>query len=593
MMRLSARLIVIAVICVAYSCNQSPHANPEITKEDLFAHVDFLASDSLMGRQPGTPYDRVAAKYIKDFFELNGLELLNNTGYQFLEFIDYQDVGKGNSLRINNQDLVLGEDYSVFSFSASDSVSSTAVFVGYGLSILSDTLTWDDYGLANTADKWVVILRGHPFGSSINDKLERVSSDKHKVMLAKDNGAVGVILVSGKKYASDDKLISTKQKNFDAGIPSIHVKRNVLDIILEPTGWNTDKLENRFLALKQTNSFIIGANLSARTSVETKKKNTQNVVGMVTGSDPLLRHQYVVIGAHYDHLGMGGKGSSSRMPDTLAIHNGADDNASGVSSVLEIAQKLMFDKPRRSVVVVAFAAEEMGLLGSKFFIENPLIPRDSIVAMINIDMLGRLNEEKELQVGGVKTSIEFEELLNTVNASYNFQLALSPEGYGPSDHASFYAQDIPVLFFSTGAHTDYHTPNDKVSLINFDGMQLSTSYIYDVVSEITNASVKPTFTESGPKTSTFSHGNELKVRFGIMPDVGGSGNNGLRVLAATENLPAAVAGILKNDVITAINGNKIKHIQDYMYRLQELTPGMVVSVEVKRNDTTKVFLLQL
>lgn len=593
MMRLSARLTLIALICFTVSCKQSPHINPEIVKDDLFEYVDFLASDSLFGRQPGTPYDRVAAKYIKDFFELNGLELLNKTGYQFFEFIDYQDVGEGNSFRVNNQDFVLGEDYSVFPFSASDSVSSTAVFVGYGLSIFSDTLTWDDYDLANAADKWVVVLRGHPFGNSPNNNIERLSSDRHKVMLAKDNGAAGVILVSGKKYANDDKLISTKQKNFDAGIPSIHVKRNVADIMLEPTGWNIDKLETRFSALKQTNSFIIGANIYARTSVETKKKNTQNVVGMIAGTDPLLRHQYVVVGAHYDHLGMGGKGSSSRMPDTLAVHNGADDNASGVSSVLEIAQKLMFNKPRRSVVFVAFAAEEMGLLGSKFFIENPLISRDSIVAMVNIDMLGRLNDEKELQVGGVKTSVEFEELLNTINTSYEFKLALSPEGYGPSDHASFYVYDIPVLFFSTGAHTDYHTPNDKVSLINFDGLQVSTNYIYDVVTEITNGNFKPTFTESGPKSRTSSHGNELKVRFGIMPDVSGSGNDGLRVLAATENLPAAVAGILKNDVITAINGNKIKHIQDYMYRLQELTPSTVVSVEVKRNDTTKVFLLQL
>ena len=178
MMRLSARLTLIALICFTVSCKQSPHINPEIVKDDLFEYVDFLASDSLFGRQPGTPYDRVAAKYIKDFFELNGLELLNKTGYQFFEFIDYQDVGEGNSFRVNNQDFVLGEDYSVFPFSASDSVSSTAVFVGYGLSIFSDTLTWDDYDLANAADKWVVVLRGHPFGNSPNNNIERLSSDR-------------------------------------------------------------------------------------------------------------------------------------------------------------------------------------------------------------------------------------------------------------------------------------------------------------------------------------------------------------------------------------------------------------------------------
>ncbi|MDD2548674.1 MAG: M20/M25/M40 family metallo-hydrolase [Bacteroidales bacterium] len=592
-MRLPARLVVILVLCIAYSCKQSPKINPEIVKEDLFAHVDFLASDSLMGRQPGSAYDRVAAKYIKDVFELNGLELLNRTGYQFLEFIDYQDVGKGNALRVNRKTFVLDNDYTVYPFSASDSISSPAVFVGYGLSIDSDTLIWNDYDLANATDKWAVILRGHPFGKSYNDKLAQVSSDRYKVMLAKDNGAAGVVFVSGKKYDKADNLISTKRKSFDVGIPAIHVKRHVADEILKSTGWNISKLENYFSTGSRTNPLVVGNNLCARTNVVTIKKNTQNVVGMITGSDPLLRHQFVVIGAHYDHLGMGGKGTSSRMPDTLAVHNGADDNASGVSSILEIAQKLAVNKPRRSVVVIAFAAEELGLLGSRFFVETPLVPRDSIVAMINIDMLGRLNEAKELQVGGVKTSVEFDEMLKQINTSYGFQLALSPEGYGPSDHASFYAHDIPVLFFSTGPHTDYHTPNDKVDLLNFDGMEQASNYIYDVVEEIASSDLKPTFTQSGPKHRASKHGDELKVRLGIMPDVGGSDNDGLRVLAVTDNLPAQVAGILKNDVITAIDGKRVRHIHDYMYRLQELTPGMTVSVEVKRKDTVKVFLIQL
>ena len=592
-MRLPLRLVAIIAICIISSCVQSPQINPEIVREELLSHVDFLASDSLMGREPGTPYDRVAAKYIKDNFELNGIELLNGTGYQFLEFIDYQDVGKGNTLKLNDENFVLGEDFAVYPFSASDSISASMVFVGYGLNIQSDSLTWNDYDLANVADNWVVVLRGHPFGKLSNDKLSQICTDSYKVMLAKDNGAAGVILVSGSNHDKADKLISTKKKSFDVGIPAIHVKRNVANKMLASAGWNISRLEKSFLSNNQINPFTTSSKLCARTNVVTKKKNTQNVVGLITGSDPVLRHQFIVIGAHYDHLGMGGKGSSSRMPDTLAVHNGADDNASGVSSVIEIAQKLSANTPRRSVVVVAFAAEEMGLLGSRFFVENPLVPRDSIAAMVNVDMLGRLNTEKELQVGGVKTSVEFEYILKAVNEPYNFQLALSPEGYGPSDHASFYAQDIPVLFFSTGPHTDYHTPNDKVDLLNLDGMEQATNYIYDVVSEIANSNHKPTFTESGPKTRASKHGDELTVRFGIMPDVSGSGNDGLKVLAVTDNLPAHVAGIQKNDLITAIDGKKIKHIHDYMYRLQELNPGMTVSVEVKRKDMVKVFLLQL
>ena len=584
---------ILFVLCIAYSCTPKPEVNTDITKEELYAHIDFLASDSLMGRLPGTAYDRVAAKYIKDVMSESGLELLSRNGYQFIEFIDNQDIGYNNLFSVNGIYFDLRKDFMVFPFSSSDTLVSTAVFAGYGISFFSDTLIWDDYANVSVTDKWVVLLRGNPLGDDPASPLSNYGSDRYKAMVAKDQGAAGVILVSGATFDKRDQLVVSKQKNFSIEIPVVHLQRSVANYILQPTGRTIAELEKRILDTRQPLSFVVPANICARTNIITNKKSTQNVIGKVEGADPMLKNQLVVVGAHYDHIGMGGKNSSSRMPDTLAVHNGADDNASGVAAILEIAQKIAHAKPRRSVLVVAFAAEEQGLLGSRFFVENPIVPLDSIVAMINIDMLGRLNEEMELQVGGVKTSVEAEELLIKANEAYNFSLALSPQGYGPSDHASFYAYNIPVIFFSTGPHTDYHTPNDDIDRINFDGLAMATGYIYDVIHEIANASSRLTFQEAGPSQPTSRHGQELKVRLGIMPDVSGATNNGLKVLAVTENQPAHTAGLQKNDVITAINGKPVKNIHDYMFRLQELSPGSSISLEFRRNGETKVVLVLL
>jgi hypothetical protein len=592
-MKWFTKFYILLAVSILLSCTQQKDFNPEITKDELYAHIDFLASDSLMGRLPGTPFDRVAAKYIKDHMELSGFELLGKNGYQFFEFIDHQDIGNNNSLSVNSKAKTLGTDYSVFSFSSNDTLASTVVFVGYGFSIHTGSLIWDDYLPINIEDKWAIILRGDPDYDNNDSPFANYSSDRYKAMVAKEQGAAGVIFVSGNGFDSSDELVSTKQKSFDIGIPVIQVKRSVADEILKASGNDVKSLEQKLIDSKKPLTLVVGANVCARTDVITKKKNTQNVVALIEGTHPVLKNQYVVVGAHYDHLGSGGKNSSSRMPDTLAIHNGADDNASGVAAILEIAQKFTKYQPQRSVVVVAFGAEELGLLGSRFFTDNPLLSIDSISAMINIDMLGRMNEEKNLQIGGVKTSLETEALLNTVNESHGFSLLLSPQGYGPSDHASFYSKEIPVFFFSTGAHMDYHTPFDDIEAINFDGLLAGTDFIYDVVAELANATQMLTFQEAGPAAPQSRHGRELKVRLGIMPDVSGVNNNGLKILGVSDNQPAFHAGLKMGDVITAIDGKSINNIQDYMFRLQDLEVGNTISLEFKRDGETRVVLVQL
>jgi hypothetical protein len=587
------RLTLFGAFLFFISCTQQKKLNPDITKDELYSHIDFLASDSLQGRKPGTPFDRVAAKYIKDAMESSGILLMGKNGYQFFEFIEKQEIGENNILSIGSKLLQLSKDYSVFPFSSSDTLSASIVFVGYGFSINTDSIVWDDYQASNVNEKWAMILRGDPEHSNPISPFGQYSNDRHKATVAKDNGAAGVILVSGVGFDEEDELIGLNQKTFDVGIPVIHLKREQVDALLGSTGYTISGLEKKLINLRKPVSVNFTAKLNARTHIINSKSKSQNVIGLIEGSHPIYKNQYVVLGAHYDHLGMGGKNSSSRMPDTLAVHNGADDNASGIAAILEIGQRLAYFKPQRSIILIAFGAEEQGLIGSRYFTEYPLVPLDSITAMINIDMLGRLCEERTLQIGGVKTSIESDEILTKINSEYSFNLSTFPQGYGPSDHASFYSKDIPVFFFSTGPHTDYHTPFDNIERINFDGLTECSNFIYDVILELANMPDMLIFQEFGPKNQPSRHGAQLKVRLGIMPDVSGAKNEGLLVLAVTNGQPAHLAGITKGDVITAINGKEVRNIQDYMYRIQELKPGMTISVEVINNGTAKVILVQL
>jgi hypothetical protein len=591
-MKITRFVYLLVAVLLINSCTQDLSYNSEITQDELYAHIDYLASDSLQGRSPGTPFDRVAAKYIKDQYEGMNLMLLGKNGYQFFSFITHQEAGPRNFLSLKLKSLEFGKDFTVFPFSSSDTISASVVFVGFGFKISNDSLVWNDYKNVNLTGKWALILRGDPDYSKPSSIFASFSDDRHKAMVAKDNGATGVILVSGVEFDAEDNLIDLKQKYFDIGIPVVQLKREAIDLVLKPNGHTVSELEKKVLETRKSIVFDIPQTISARTDIINRTKNSQNVVGTIEGSDPVLKNQYIVIGAHYDHLGLGGPGTSSRMPDTMAVHNGADDNASGVAAMIEVGQKLASKRPKRSVILVAFGAEELGLLGSRNFTENPIIPVDSISAMINIDMLGRMDNDK-VQVGGVKTSPDFVSILNQFGEAFNLNLSLSDQGYGPSDHASFYSKNVPVLFFSTGPHIDYHTPNDVIERINFDGMVKGAKYIYEVTNELANQSEKLVFQEAGPKSQPSRHGRELKVRLGIMPDVSSTQTNGLAVLAVTENQPAWFAGMKKGDVITSINGKKIGNIQDYMFRLGELKPGMTINVEVLRNNEKLVLLVQL
>lgn len=322
---------------------------------------------------------------------------------------------------------------------------------------------------------------------------------------------------------------------------------------------------------------------------------TSNVLAILPGSDPVLKNHYIIIGAHYDHLGLGGPHSGSRRPDTTAVHNGADDNASGVATLLELADILKNGKSplKRSLIFIAFSAEEIGLLGSAWYTDHPVVPLKQHVLMINLDMVGRMDKKKPgLQIGGTGTFANAEALLNAVMEGRRCKASYAKEGYGPSDHASFYSDSIPVLYFSTGAHADYHTPADDAELLNYKGMALTADIIADFLRKVDADTLSPLFLEAGPREGSRTAMN-LKVRLGIMPDFGNTAAVGVGVGAVNENSPAQRGGLLKGDVITAIDGKPVKNIYDYMDVLKSLTAGQSVSVDFRRGKKSQVVLIQL
>jgi len=578
---MSKFIIIMGLALAIVACK--PPANPDITLEEIQAHLEFMASEELAGRYPGTPEDEELTAYLVGQFKQAGLELHEKTGIQYFELPTSIENGENMHAAFNGEVLTLDSDYAPFPFSASGTAQAPLVFAGFGFHLDEGSVQWDDYKDLDVTGKWVLMFRGVPGTQEASSPYFNYGEDRAKALLAHDMGAAGVVMVSGPGYDAKDQLVQLKGKQHPLPIPVIHVSRACIDRFLEE-GDSVAGLEEQ--VLKRMAPLAVDLGISAKVQVDLRPKNitTANTLGYLPGADPLLAGQYVLIGAHHDHLGMGGPGTSSRAPDTVAVHYGADDNASGVTGVLEIAEKMVAQEPARSMLFASFGAEEMGLVGSKYLSENAPIDLGQVQVMINLDMVGRLKEDRQLQIGGVGTSPGLQALLESLNASYGFTLKFANEGFGPSDHAAFYAKDVPVLFISTGAHPDYHTPSDGVDAINLEGMQEVLNYVSDVALALANAQDRLAFTEAGPKVRGSSRGRRGGITLGLMPDVTYDGNDGMPVMFVTEGKPAAVGGVQKGDVIVSIEGLSVGNVYDYMARLDGLKEGMDIVVKVKRGE---------
>ena len=581
----------ILIIVFLFSCGVSG----QVSVKDLQAEIKYLASDSLKGRLTGSPGDSLAADFIKNKLTSYGLIPLSGDGLQRFKVTKRIVAGKSNSLLLNGINYTPDKDFMPLAFSSNAQLQSEVVFAGYGFNINSDSLKWNDYNGIDVKGKWVMLLRGEPENENTKSPFVAFSPDRDKALLAKDMGAAGVLIVSGPLFDPNDTFESLSSEGFSVDIPVLRIKKAVADIILLKSKIDVAALEKKLNDTGKPFSFSTKVAIDGKAEIVRELANTRNVVMLLPGEDEKLKNEYLIIGAHFDHLGMGGQGSGSRALDTIGIHHGADDNASGVAMMLELARKFAETKGshKRSIVCLAFTGEEEGLLGSKHFTDDPGINLSSVNAMINLDMVGRLNETNNLQIFGVGTATGLKNLIYLKSDTSVIKLTLSDEGYGPSDHSSFYGKNIPVLFYFTGAHLDYHTPMDTWDKINFDGMVKISGLIFNVAEELASSTVRLHFKESGPKVETVRYRRGKGVTLGIMPDFAGVLKNGLRADFVTPGKPAALGGMQKGDIIKFINGKPVNNIEDYMFRMGQLKHGETISVEVLRNDKKVVLLIQL
>jgi aminopeptidase YwaD len=653
---------------------QQRAANDEPSAARLRADVTYLASDKLEGRRTGTPGAKEAAQYIADEFKQLGLrpgasrqfnfaagqsksEEQQATYFQSFPYVASVEAGKGNAMAFTRKlgemvggtpapplDLRVGEDWLPLAWSANGRIErSGVVYVGYG--ITANDLNHDDYANVDVKDKIALAFVGTPDGDNPHGQFVRYNDLRFKAAAARDHGARALLLITREENFKDDKLAHLHLDDNaagDAGLPvgliSRQVARNAIEAAATPSvrfealeaalnapaantpssGAGQPSAQPATSATAPTKNFSAALNniaFSLTTDLMRREAPAANVVGVLPGRDVKVQDELIIIGAHYDHLGRGGQGSLAAREGE--IHHGADDNASGTAALLELARLFAATRPRRTLVFIAFSGEEEGLLGSAYYVKQPARPLAQTVAMINMDMVGRLKDDK-LNVGGVGTAAEWRELVAHMNnelkvhvtahaavaertavpnavpivtaangqviataaPGQRFTLALSDDGYGPSDHSSFYSKQIPVLFFWTGTHEDYHKPSDTADKINYDGEARIVALVRDIVRGVDAGDKRPTYTQAKSDNAP-GRSMGFRVYLGTIPNYADS-NDGLKLDGVRDDSPAAKAGLRAGDRIVKLAGRDIHNVYDYTYALGEMKAGQEYEVEVVR-----------
>ena len=550
----------------------------------------------MKGRGAGSPELERAGEYIAKQFERLGLE--SAIGGKYLQPFSVTTGGKmgdDNRLVVRTPDaetsLKRGRDYVPVNFSSSGSVFGQVVFAGYGAS--ADEHGYDDYTHFDVKDKIVLLLRYEPkfFSKKGPSGGQRLSHHAHliaKAINARDRGAKAVILVNGKlDEGKKDQLLKfgAVAGPDDAGTLMVHVKNDVADQWLRQADTSLAKLHEAITSNKSPQSLTLTPEMTITLDIdiEREKATVHNVVGFLPGRSD----EYVAIGAHYDHLGLGDH--SSLAPSKIgSVHHGADDNASGVAGLIELARVLSRHREtlERGVLFIAFTGEEIGLLGSSHWVNDPTLPLDKAVTMINMDMIGRIRDNK-VYVGGTGTGSTFNELLGKIEPNHDFEVSFSESGYTASDHTSFVTKKVPVLFFFSGLHSDYHKPSDTAEKINGKAATELLDMIGDITTELIGADAKPEFR----KVTAASHGGGSPGRgggggygpyFGSIPDFGPV-ESGVKFADIRPGSPADKAGLRGGDILTQFGDKEIKNLYDFTYALRAAKVGDVVEVTVERD----------
>ena len=674
--------LVLLSFVVSVSAQKAQVARTDATEQNLRHTIEYLASDKLEGRRTGEAGATIAAGYITNQFanfKLKPGYTTKNGKPSFLQPFPYvtgvemAKTGNEFQLKTHSDGGVTEVDpngqIKPVGFSPNGTVANAnVVFVGFG--IVSAEQKFDDYTRdgkdVDVKGKVVLIFDGTLDNDNPHSPFGRFDV-RTKALIAKEHGAIGVLLISREDKFDDDRLtrMGYDQSLGEAALPTFVISRSVAQTLLGVTSgdlktveyWAANKngtSERPRVDIRDTRPTV-----SFKVNLVKKSVDAYNVIGILPGNDPVLKNEAIVIGAHYDHLGHGGQGSLAA--NSTEVHHGADDNASGTAAIIEMARAFAKEKKnKRMIIFIAFSGEEEGLFGSKYYVNNPVFPIENTVAMINLDMVGRLHDDK-LTIGGIGTASEWKDLVNKINSTNSnvasldekdfeiqraiydqyaklgvrgvkvtvkdgvvtltgtvpkakyalaiqkaneagpkkiinqitpgvaadedvyltppFALQLNEDGFGPSDHSSFYGKKIPVLFFFTGTHNDYHKPSDTADKINYAGEVSVISYIEAIELAIDQNPQRPTYTVA--KTTMAGGRSGFNISLGTIPNYADS-TDGLLLDGVRDASPAAKAGVKAGDKVVKLAGHDIRNVSDYTFVLGEMKAGVEYEIVVLR-----------
>lgn len=518
-------------------------ANTQI-ENNLKTFVGILASDSLEGRRTGTTGEAKAVAYIENYYKQLGIAGANNGSYLQPFVVDEGKTPNASQLQLDDHVLKAGVDFFPLPWSGLQNIDAGSAAA-----------------LQEIGSPWWYDLKEDLEANKNNPHLLPEQLIRDKAIAAAKIGATALLVYN---TATGEEVIkyNAKDRSDAAAIPVFYIQKEAV----HKYKIDTDA------------SFHV----KAKAVFTQQKRNGTNVAAFINNNAA----QTIILGAHLDHLGYG-EDANSRHTGDAAIHNGADDNASGTAALMEVA-RLLKEKPNQSFnyLLLHFSGEELGLYGSKFYTEHPVVDFKQVNYMINMDMVGRLNpESKVLTIGGIGTSPAWSSVLK-MNEQTDFSIKIDSSGTGPSDHTSFYRKDLPVLFFFTGLHTDYHKPSDDAHLINYSGMRHIVQYISRIIDN-TPVAEKLAFTKTKEQQMG---GGRFKVSIGIMPDYTFSGQ-GVKADGIIDGRPAQKAGVQAGDVIIQLGEHLITSVETYMQALNRFDKGQQTTVTIKRGSEIKEFAI--
>jgi hypothetical protein len=573
-------------------------ADTRVRPEVYLDNIKFLASEKLKGRGTGTKELDTAAAYIEKKFRSFGLKPVPGaTGFgQNFTVTTRARLGTGNRLQYSigseTKALKSSKDFVAFNFSENGKAAGQVVFAGYG--ITAPEYGYDDYAGIDVKGKIVLILRQEPQEFDEKSKFEGKAYTAHsqlqnKAVNAKIHGAKAVIFMNTlfNRSSADDKLelFGRAAGPGNSGIPFLQIRAEETNKWFETAGKSLKSLCEAIDKDLAPQSFAFPETLKLDVAVDIQRlsRTVHNVAGYLAGETD----EYVVIGAHYDHLGMGEQFSLGTPGQT---HPGADDNASGTSGVIELARFFSQQKKqKRGMLFLAFAGEELGLLGSAHYVSNPYMPLTKAVAMINMDMIGRIREGKVF-LAGSGTGSSFKSMIAELTPKYSdFKVDLSETaGYGSSDHTSFTTKQVPVLFFFSGLHGDYHKPSDTWDKIDSKGAAKLLDLVGDIAERLVNGADRPQYVRVEPpqmRMGSSGGGSGYGPYFGSIPDFA-EPPTGVRFADVRAGSPAEKGGLKGGDIMIGFDGQKVGNLQDYTYLLRQKKPGDEVVVKYLRNGET-------